>query len=69
MKNNSFILPLNISTNTIIDENYIKAAYDEAESYPSGSRERKAFLAYAKYLEKRLARQKQLDEQISNNLL
>ena len=64
MKNNNdeFILPLNIATNTIIDQKYVDAAYKEAFGYPDGSRERRAFLTYAHSLEKRLARQKELDK-------
>ena len=61
-KNDNFILPLNIATNTIIDQRYIDEAYKEAASYPDGSRERKAFLTYAHSLEKRLVRQKELDK-------
>ena len=60
--NNYFILPLNIATNTIIDQRYVDAAYQEAYEHPDGSRERKAFLSYAHSLEKRLDHQKELDK-------
>ncbi len=62
MKQNDFILPLNIAINTIIDQRYVDKAYEEAASYPLGSRERKAFITYAKALERRLAHQKELDK-------
>ena len=56
-----FILPLNISIGTLIDQRYIDKAYAEAASYPNGSRERKAFLTYAHALERRLKRQNEID--------
>lgn len=62
MDDKEFILPLNISIGTLIDQRYIDAAYKEAASYPNGSRERRAFLCYAYALEKRLANQNKIDK-------
>ena len=57
-----FILPLFVSLGTIIDEKYVKAAYKEAAEYPSASREHRAFINYAKSLQKRLDKQKEFDK-------
>ena len=62
-----FILPLNISIGTLIDQRYVDKAYAEAASYPNGSRERKAFLTYAYALERRLEQQNRIDKKESND--
>jgi len=56
-----FVLPLHVPSATIIDQRYVDAAYEEAASWEQGSRERAAFLAYARKLEKRLQHQKEID--------
>ncbi len=57
-------LPLSFSIGTKITKEHVQLAYDEAISYPSGSRGRKVFLAYARRLEDECARQEELDKPV-----
>lgn len=55
MKNK--LVSLSIPIGSYITKEYIDNVYKEACSYPAGSRERTAFINYAKLLERRLERQ------------
>ncbi len=56
-----FVVPLSISIGTVIDQRYVDAAYKEAAACTDG-RTKRAWLAYAKSLQKRLDEVNNLDK-------
>ena len=56
-----FLVPLNLSTSTLISQDYVNAAKEERDSFEPASREWRAFNSFVKKLQERLARQEELD--------
>jgi len=54
--------PTNLSIGTQVCQKHIQDALDEAESFPNGSRERRAWLAEVNRLRKRMDRENEIDE-------
>ena len=61
------LVPLNFSCGTLITQDDIDQIYREAYSIENGSRARKAFLAYARQLEKKLEKQKNFGKEPKNS--
>ncbi|MFZ4768660.1 MAG: hypothetical protein ACOYLO_00670 [Ferruginibacter sp.] len=60
-KNDDFVLSLVIPISTIIDQRHIDYAYREAMDCELGSIGRKAFIAYAEELKRKLEHQRSLE--------
>ena len=67
-KTNKRLVSLSFGCGSIVNQDDINEIYKEAYSFPVGGRERKAFLSYAKTLEEKLKRQKELDGNGTDNL-
>jgi hypothetical protein len=61
------LVTLNFACGSLICQKDVDKVYKEAYSYPAG-RERRAFLSYARILEKKLKKQKELDGDGTNNI-
>ncbi len=53
--------PTNLSVGTQVTSKHIEDALNEAKSFPSGSRERRAWLAEVNRLRKRMDRENNID--------
>jgi len=62
MDDNKFKLPLCFAVGSKITREHVALAYQEAGSFPQGSREYRSFLSYAQRLEKECSKQEELNK-------
>lgn len=62
-KQKDYMVPLNFGLGSFVSQEDIDLIYKEACCFPDGSREKKGFMAYAKRLEQKLERQREIDGQ------
>lgn len=63
-----FLVPLNLSTSTLINQDYIDAAKAERDSFEPATREWVAFNSFVKKLQERLDRQEEMDRPIKKTI-